>query len=109
MRMLTSAVVLTIVSTAAPALAASGGLMDTRTLGLVCKEDTARSMMYVMGVVEQAYLTKTAKFCIRKGYTMLQARDLVCKYIATEAPQEALGLSAAAVTNEVLGRDWPCP
>lgn len=97
-----------LMSTMVTTEAREGGLTDTATLGVICRQNEETAVAYVMGVVEQAYLTKTAKFCIKKGYTMVQARDIMCRYIATEAPPEVMPLSAAAVTNEVLGLEWPC-
>lgn len=97
-----------LMSTMVTTEAREGGLMDTASLGAVCRESRAQSVMYVMGVVEQAYLSKSAKFCIKKGSSMMQARDIMCRYIETEAPPEVMPLSAAAVTNEVLGLEWPC-
>lgn len=108
MRMTTFTLVSTMALTTVNAQAREGGLMDAASLGAICRESREASLTYVMGVVEQAYISKSAKFCIQKGYTMMQARDTVCRYIHEEAPEEVLPLSAAVITNEVLGNSWPC-
>lgn len=92
--------------TAADAAGRYGTFLSGNAMFSVCRTDPEGVMNYVVGALDMASALRTTSYCTPPSMTTVQARDIVCKWLAQNP--ERRDLSAAALTLAAIGEAFPC-